>query len=200
MFYSLNKQLFKRKWRKCNPNNNTNAEDIFDPTLVEVGDYTYGGLRVLTYNKDNKLYIGKFCSIAQDVMFILSGDHYTKHISSYPYRVWIMNEKQEGISKGNIIVDDDVWIGFRATILSGVHIGQGAIVAAGSVVTKDVPPYAIVGGIPAKVLKYRFTPEMITELLNVDYSQLTEEMIKEHIEDLYRDLEDTSQLWWIPKK
>lgn len=200
MFYSLNKQLFKRKWRKCNPNNFTNAEDLFDPALVEVGDYTYGGLRVLTYNKDNKLRIGKFCSIAQDVMFVLSGDHYTNHISSYPYRVWIMNEKQEGVSKGNIIVDDDVWIGFRSTILSGVHIGQGAIVAAGSVVTKDVPPYAIVGGVPAKVIKYRFSPEMITELLKVDYSQLTEELVKEHIEDLYEDLEDKGQLQWLPKK
>ena len=111
-----------------------------------------------------------------------------------------MNEKQEGVSKGNIIVDDDVWIGFRSTILSGVHIGQGAIVAAGSLVTKDVPPYAIVGGVPAKVIKYRFSPEMITELLKVDYNQLTEELVKEHIEDLYRDLEDTSQLWWFPKK
>ena len=111
-----------------------------------------------------------------------------------------MNEKQEGVSKGNIIVDDDVWIGFRSTILSGVHIGQGAIVAAGSVVTKDVPPYAIVGGVPAKVIKYRFSPEMITELLRVDYSQLTEELVKEHIEDLYKDLEDKGQLQWLPKK
>lgn len=200
MFYSLKKQLFKRKWRKLNPNNFTNAEDLFDPTLVEVGDCTYGGLRVLTYNKDNKLRIGKFCSIAQDVMFVLSGDHYTNHISSYPYRVWIMNEKQEGVSKGNIIVDDDVWIGFRSTILSGVHIGQGAIVAAGSVVTKDVPPYAIVGGVPAKVLKYRFSHELIAELLKVDYGKLTEAMVREHIDDLYSKLETKEQLKWMPQR
>ena len=200
MFYSLKKQLFKRKWRKLNPNNFTNAEDLFDPTLVKVGDCTYGGLRVLAYNKDNKLRIGKFCSIAQDVMFVLSGDHYTNHISSYPYRVWIMNEKQEGVSKGNIIVDDDVWIGFRSTILSGVHIGQGAIVAAGSVVTKDVPPYAIVGGVPAKVLKYRFSHELIAELLKVDYGKLTEAMVREHIDDLYSKLETKEQLKWMPQR
>lgn len=200
MFYSLKKQLFKRRWRKSNPNNFTNAEDLFDPTLVEVGDCTYGGLRVLTYNKDNKLRIGKFCSIAQDVMFILSGEHYTNHISSYPYKVWIMNEKQEGASKGNIIVDDDVWIGFRSTILSGVHIGQGAIVAAGSVVTKDVPPYSIVGGVPAKVLKYRFEPEIVEELLKIDYSRLTDEMIKEHIDELYTDLKSVKQIKWFPRK
>ena len=96
MFYSLNKQIFKRKWRKLNPNNFTNAEDLFDSNCVDVGDYTYGGLRVLTYNKTNKLKIGRFCSIAQEVMFILSADHYTNHISSYPYKVMIMKEEQEG--------------------------------------------------------------------------------------------------------
>lgn len=200
MFYSLNKQVFKRKWRRMNPQNFTNAEDLFDPACVDVGDYTYGGLRVLTYNKGNKLKIGRFCSIAQEVMFILSADHYTNHISSYPYRVWIMKEGQEGVSKGNIQVDDDVWIGFGSTILSGVHIGQGAIVAAGSIVTKDVPAYAIVGGVPAKVIRYRFSPEIIDELLKIDYSKLTTEMVKEHIEDLYNDLKDVKQLEWMPKR
>lgn len=200
MFYSLNKQIFKKKWRKLNPNNFTNAEDLFDPTCVEVGDYTYGGLHVLTYNRDNKLKIGKFCSIAQEVMFVLSADHYTDHISSYPFKVWIMKEEQEGVSKGDITIDDDVWIGFRSTILSGVHIGQGAVIAAGSVVTKDVPPYAIVGGVPAKVIKYRFSPEKITELMKIDYKKLTDEMVKRHIDELYQELQDEKQLDWMPKK
>ena len=199
MFYSLNKFFFKRKWRQLNPNNFTNAEDLFDPSCVDVGDYTYGGLHVLTYNKENKLKIGRFCSIAQEVMFVLSADHYTNNISSYPYKVWIMKEKQEGISKGNIVIEDDVWIGFRSTILSGVHIGQGAIVAAGSVVTKDVPPYAIVGGMPAKVIKYRFSSEIINELMKVDYSKLTKEMIEKHIDDLYADLKDINQIDWMPR-
>lgn len=200
MFYSLNKQIFKRKWRKLNPNNFTNAEDLFDSNCVDVGDYTYGGLRVLTYNKTNKLKIGRFCSIAQEVMFILSADHYTNHISSYPYKVMIMKEEQEGVSKGDITVDDDVWIGFRSIILSGVHIGQGAIVAAGSVVTKNVPPYAIVGGVPAKIIKYRFSPEIITKLLKGDYNKLTEEMVREHISELYADLNNMQQLNWMPRK
>lgn len=199
MFYSLSKQLFKRKWRKLNPKNFTNAEDLFDPECVDVGDYTYGGLRVLTYSKNNKLKIGRFCSIAQEVMFVLSADHYINHISSYPYKVWIMQEKQEGVSKGDIIVDDDVWVGFRSTILSGVHIGQGAVIAAGSVVTKDIPPYAIVGGVPAKIIKYRFSPDMITELLKIDYSKLTEDAIRQHINDLYVELKDINQLNWLPK-
>lgn len=200
MLYSLKKQLFKRKWRKLNPRNFTNAEDLFDPTLVEVGDYTYGGLRVLTYNKNNKLQIGRFCSIAQEVMFVLSADHYINHISSYPYKVWIMKEDKEGISKGNITVDDDVWIGFRSTILSGVHIGQGAVIAAGAVVTKDVPPYSIVAGVPAKVIKYRFKSDMIEELLKIDYQKLSEKEIKDHIDELYVELNNFKQLEWTPKK
>ncbi len=200
MFYFLKKQLFKRKWRALNPHNFTNAEGLFDPSLVEVGAYTYGGLKVLTYNKDRRLKIGRYCSLAQEVLFVLSADHYIDHISSYPYKVWIMGENQEGISKGDIIVENDVWIGFRSTILSGVHIGQGAIIAAGSVVTKDVPPYAIAGGVPAKIIRFRFEQEIIEVLLKVDYSQLTDEMIKDHIDELYSELKDVKQLEWMPKK
>ena len=106
----------------------------------------------------------------------------------------MLGESLEGTSKGDIIVADDVWIGYRATILSGVHIGQGAVIAAGAVVTKDVPPYAIVGGVPARVIKYRFPEEMVGELMRIDYSKLTEEMVREHIEDLYSALKDTKQL------
>lgn len=200
MLYSLRKQIFKRKWRKMNPNNFTNAEDLFDSDLVSVGDYTYGGLRVLTYNKHNRLYIGRFCSIAQEVMFVLSGDHYVNHISTYPYKVWLLKEKNEGVSKGDIVLDDDVWIGFRATIMSGVHIGQGAVIAAGAVVTKDVPPYAIVGGVPAKIIKYRFSEDIIQELVKIDYSNLDEKMVREHINELYNDLEDIDQLEWMLRK
>ena len=98
------------------------------------------------------------------------------------------------------MVDNDVWIGYGATILSGVHIGQGAVIAAGAVVTKDVPPYAIVGGVPAKVIKYRFEESTIKDLLMIDYTKLTKEMIEQHVNNLYEPLTELAQLDWLPKK
>ena len=84
--------------------------------------------------------------------------------------------------------------------MSGVHIGQGAIVAAGAVVAKNVPPYAVVGGVPAKVIKFRFDDDMIEELLQLDYNQLTKAMIENHIDDLYQELKTPNQLDWMPKR
>ena len=198
--YYIDRTLLRRQWRKKNQHNDTAPFNLFNLDHVFVGKETYGNLIVDNYNNIYKLVIGNYCSIATDVMFILDADHYTNHISTFPFKVKVLGEKQEGVSKGDIIVDDDVWIGYGATIMSGVHIGQGAVVAAGAVVTKDVPPYAIVGGVPAKVIKYRFEPEMIEELLKVDYSKLTKEDIEKHIDDLYTELKDPSQLYWMPKK
>jgi len=194
--------LFRKKWRKKNACNKTIAANMFDIDQVSVGEYTYGAIRVLNYGNGQQLKIGNFCSIAGDTMFILNADHYVDTISTYPFLVQMGLEgiAREGVSKGDIVVDDDVWIGYRSTILSGVHIGQGAVIAAGAVVTKDVPPYAIVGGVPAKVLKYRFSPEIIEELMQVDFSQLTKQTVAEHTKELYEKLTTKEQLSWLPKK
>lgn len=197
----LKHKILTWKWRKRNKHNETAPNNIFDINKVIVGKYTYGRLEVLMFNNENSLKIGSYCSVAPKTVFLLSADHYTNHISSFPYKVKVTkNLDKEGISKGDIVVDDDVWIGYGSTIMSGVHVGQGAIIAAGSVVTKDVPPYAIVGGVPAKVIKYRFSEEIINELLKVDYSKVTKDMIKEHIDELYVNLYDINQLKWMPKK
>ena len=116
----------------------------------------------------------------------------------------LQNEKFEAISNGDIIIEDDVWIGENAVILSGVHIGQGAVIAAGAVVTRDIPPYSIVAGVPAKILRYRFDQDVINELLKIDFGSLTRRDIKIHEQELYETItsvDDALRLTkWMPRK
>lgn len=101
----------------------------------------------MQFSSAHNLQIGNFVSIAQEVIFLLDAEHYVKHLSTFPFKVkYLNNAKEEAFGKGDIIIDDDVWLGYRSTIMSGVHIGQGAVIAAGAIVTKDVPPFSIVGG------------------------------------------------------
>lgn len=160
----------------------------FDINRVEVGVGTYGTLNVLISNVGKEiLSIGNFCSIAPDVMFILQSEHPYKGVSTYPFKVMLDFCKYEATSKGGITVEDDVWLGYGVTICSGVKIGQGAIVAAGSVVVKDVPPYAIVGGNPAKFIKWRFEDEAVRErLMRLDWSKFNKGAVnKDNVVDLY---------------
>ncbi|MGZ1074383.1 CatB-related O-acetyltransferase [Streptococcus thermophilus] len=195
---------FKKEWRKKNSNNWTYPANVFDPDLVEVGRCTYGRIDIRSHTK-NMLKIGNFCSISDKVTFMLGLDHPTNLISTYPFKNYFFNGIS-AISKGDIVLDDDVWIGYNVTILSGVHIGQGAIVAAGAVVTKDVPPYAIIGGVPDKIIKYRFSPNVIEQLLQLDYSQLTDKLIHDHKNELSMPIDHMSPqeienlFSWFPKK
>lgn len=198
-WFSLKVQ--QKKWRRLNKHNFTSLGHICDFNKVHVGAYSYGTLNIYMSHCENEgLSIGNFCSIASSTIFLLAGEHKTSTLMTYPFKQKLLSKEIETVSKGKIIIHDDVWIGENALIMSGVTIGQGAIVAAGAVVTKDIPPYAIVGGVPAKIIKYRFTPEIIKELLNLDYSQLTPEMINNHIDQLYEDLTDSQQILWLPKK
>lgn len=192
----------KIKWRIKNEHNNTILEYPYSfSDHITVGKGTYGPISAIIASPNNYLKIGNYCSIASNVSFIVSGEHTINRISTYPFKIFITNEEvYDASSKGDIVVGDDVWIGFGATILSGVHIGQGAVVAAGAVVTKDVPPYAIVGGVPAKVVKYRFDPEIIEELLKIDYSKLDYDQIRCNIQCLSESLTSVEQLDWLPKE
>ena len=200
VFDKLSVFFERKKWKKKNSHNSTGMVRTNANKITSVGNGTYGDLYVHISNYNNHLKIGNYCSIAENVCFVLSSDHPLNRVSTFPFKTTILRIPNDGLSKGDIIVDDDVWIGYGATIMSGVHIGQGAVVAAGAVVTKDVPPYAIVGGVPAKVIKYRSEPEMIKELLKIDYGKLRKEDIKKHIDDLYMELKDPSQLDWMPKR
>lgn len=142
---------FGRDWRKLNTHNSTSANNIFSLDHVSVGIGTYGGLKVFNKTNDVYLKIGNYCSIGEEVKFIVAWDHILNNISTFPFKAKVLHScRDESVAKGDIIIDDDVWIGYGATILSGVHIGQGAVIAAGAIVAGDIPPYGIVGGFQLK--------------------------------------------------
>ncbi len=153
------------------------------PDVVFFGKYTYGRPKIYLWSNDTKLKIGKFCSIAPGVVFLLGGNHRGDWITTYPFSALaIKPEKAHDIkghpaTKGDIIVGNDVWIAYGAIILSGVSISDGVIIAAGSVVTKSkhlmhnglVPPYSIIAGNPAKIIGYRFPQDIIDILLQIKW-------------------------------
>lgn len=143
------------------------------PGSVTVGRHSHSNLRASTFlhcTDQSPVVIGAFCSIAPEVLFVCQADHPTETASTFGIQDRIVKTKMlyEYLrTKGPIVVGNDVWVGTRAIILSGVTIGDGAIVAAGSVVTKDVPPYAIVAGNPARLVRYRFSDETIAAMRHV---------------------------------
>lgn len=160
-----------------------------DKDRIIVGKYSYGEIdATFSTSCPYKLYIGNFCSIAVGAKFIVSSQYQYNCLSTFPFRVKMLGYKGETCYKGNIVLKDDVWIGANSIIMGGVVINQGAIVAAGSVVTEDIPPYAIVGGNPAKVIKYRFEPEVIEKLSKFDFSKLTKEKAEKLSNRLYKEI------------
>lgn len=141
---------------------------VNDPTLFEKNNVLYH----YPINHD-KLYIGKFCSIACGARFLFnSANHSLNSLSTYPFPLFfeewglsISHVTDAWDNKGDIVIGNDVWIGYEAVILAGVKIGDGAIIGTRSVVTKDVPPYTIVGGVPAKPIRKRFSDDTIAALL-----------------------------------
>lgn len=176
-------------WRDLNKHNETTVSNHVKIDHVYVGNYTYGNIDVYhSGNGDEKLIIGSYCSIAPNVTFLLASEHFYKGLSTYPFKVKFLGYENEAGSKGSIIVEDDVWIGYGTTIFSGVKIGQGAVIGAGSIVTKDVPPYAIVAGNPAKILKYRFEPQIIEKLCCFDFSMMGKEAVQNLSTYLYTEI------------
>lgn len=191
----LRKMILKMRWKQRNKHNYTWIDTVFDVNKVHVGKYTYGQINAITYKCDNSsLYIGNYCSIAPSVKFLCGGEHHTDRLSTFPFSKYFVDGEDETLSKGNIVVKDDVWIGENALILSGVEVGQGAIIAAGAVVTKDVEPYAVVAGVPARTIKKRFSDELISELLKVDFSKLTEEKARKNRMLLTEKIDNTQKV------
>lgn len=157
---------------------------VNDPTQFERNNVLYH----YPINHD-KLIIGKFCSIACGVKFLFnSANHTLSSLSTYPfplfYEEWDLEKSKVANSwdnKGDIVIGNDVWIGYEAVIMAGVTVGDGAIIGTRAVVTKDVPPYTIVGGIPAKPIRKRFSDETIEALLNLKWWNWSDEKIRRNI-------------------
>jgi acetyltransferase-like isoleucine patch superfamily enzyme len=162
----------------------------FSSPQVQVGDHTYGLRResFFPYHPDDRVVIGKFCSIADGVRFVF-GEHRLDGVATFPLKAMCFGglPHADAISKGNIVVGNDVWIGANALILSGVQIGHGAVIAAGAVVVKDVVPYSVVGGVPARLLKYRLREDQIAALLKIQWWNWPIEKIEQNLEAFYRD-------------
>jgi virginiamycin A acetyltransferase len=178
-------------------------KNVITKDNIKVGDYTIYNdfyndprdfeknnvLYQYSINKD-KLIIGKFCSIACKTKFLMtSGNHTMKSLSTYTfplfYDEWglsVSHITDAWDNKGDIMIGNDVWIGYNAIIMSGVKIGDGAIIGTRAIVTNDVPPYTIVGGIPAKVIKKRFNDDIIFKLLKIKWWDWSHEKIQANIQ------------------
>ncbi len=135
-----------------------------------IGDYTYGRPEISQWREGSSLTIGRFCSIATGARILLDGNHRVDWLTTYPFPNFFVqhaNNREYVSGKGNVNIGNDVWIGMEAMILSGVTIGDGAVIAARAVCAKDVPPYAIVAGNPARVVRYRFEEDVIAALLKI---------------------------------
>ena len=164
---------------------------------IEVGDYTYyddpAGMqefeRNVLYHFDfvgDRLVIGKFCSIATGVKFLMNGgNHRTDWLTNYPFPIlgaeWSKAMPESWPNKGDTVIGNDVWIGYGAMFMPGVRVGDGAIIAAGALVARDVAPYAVVGGNPAKLLRSRFDEATISELLRLRWWDWPIERITEKV-------------------
>lgn len=174
-------------------------KNLIDQPTIQIGDYTYyddfetvdNFIRNVRYHFDfvgDKLVIGKFCMIASGVEFIMNGaNHLVDAISAYPFSVFGQGwesamDGRRFPQKGDTVIGHDVWIGYKATIMAGVTVGDGAIIATQSVVTRDVPPYAIVGGNPARVIRRRFSDEAIERLLQIRWWDWPAEKITRNVQ------------------
>lgn len=183
-------------WRSLNRHNHTIVANTFNEMYfpldkVTVGKQCYGPLCVHHFGTvGENLKIGNYCSISIGVKFILGGNHSISTFSTFPFRHFFNNQECEAWSKGPIIVEDDVWIGTDAIILSGVTLGKGTVVAAGSVVTESTLPYSLIGGNPAKLIRMRFDDAIIKALMDIDFEKIDEKKISALLPKLYEPLNE----------
>lgn len=153
------------------------------PGTLEVGSWTYWfpSCRFFTWNGDDRITIGSYTSIAAEVRLVCGGEH-SAGVSSFPFSLMVGGT--EPIEAASITIGSDVWMATQAMVLGGVTIGHGAVVAARSVVTRDVPPYAVVAGTPARVVRYRFDEETVSRLLSLAWWTWPEDQVRRNLDRL----------------
>lgn len=193
----------KKIYPRTGDNQTVYLKNVITAPNIEVGDYTmyndfFNDPRKFEQNNvlyhypvnNDKLIIGKFCSIACGAKFLFnSANHSMASLSTYPFPLFFeelgldkRNVTKSRDNKGNIIIGNDVWIGFEALILAGVSIGDGTIIGSRAVVTKDVPPYTIAAGVPARPIRKRFDDDTISNLIKIKWWNWPDEIITENIQ------------------
>ncbi len=164
--------------------------DLIRAGRVSVGRHTYPNPPPVVYYPGDtaSVRIGAFTSIAEGCEILIGGEHHPEWVTTSPLRILmdLPGKFTDGQprSKGDVTIGNDVWLCKKSTVLSGVNIGDGAVVACGAVVTNDVPPYAVVGGVPARLLRFRFSAEQIERLLEIAWWDWTDDQISERCDDL----------------
>ena len=189
LFLNIGKAIFRRIYSWCL----SDADNWKNDSRIVVGVGTYGLKRSLVQmsTSRDRLIIGNYCSIGPGVRFVCEG-HLTDSVSTFPFRTLLCESvlgNVDSVSRGPVILGNDVWIGANAIILSGVTVGHGAIVGAGAIVTRDLPPYSLAVGAPARAVRLRFEPEQISALLKIAWWNWPECKVKNCIDDFYLDID-----------
>jgi len=166
------------------------------PDYVAIGAHTYydrNNVRFVGFVPGEKILIGKYCSIAYGVHICVGGNHATGTVSTYPFDNLLLdkpNPTRSYRTTRNTEIGNDVWLGYRAHVVGGVRIGHGAVVGSRAVVFGDVPPYAIVAGNPARLVRYRFSRPIVERLLRIAWWDWPDEMVRANVEWFYRPVRE----------
>jgi acetyltransferase-like isoleucine patch superfamily enzyme len=174
--------------------------DPYNHPQVKVGDHTHGLFPsiIRIYTRNDRVEIGKFCSIAKDVKIVASGEKYSGHVANCSLATYMKRYEEidrDVFVRGPVIIGHDVWIGTGAIILPGTKIGNGAIIAAGAVVRSEVDHYAVVGGVPARLIRYRFNDEQRRQLLDIAWWNWPDALIQERLDQFYGSVDDFISLY-----